>query len=183
MTVTTDAETIVRRAYYAAEGNVMDVQGFIDLFADDGVFNTVGQQRFRGEHLGDPVVFMGKLAPDVHREPHRVNVVGSVVAIELSIRGTFTGPLETPAGVIRGNGAKLDIPCADFWYVEEGKIKQFDCYVSSSIMLEQIGVRPDYASAIKAQTVGQEATAKSSRWISRILRRTAMQGAATNRVP
>jgi hypothetical protein len=44
MTVTTDAETIVRRAYHAAEGNVMDVQGFIDLFADDGVFNAVGQQ-------------------------------------------------------------------------------------------------------------------------------------------
>jgi len=183
MTVTTDAETIVRRAYHAAEGNVMDVQGFIDLFADDGVFNAVGQQSFRGEHLGDPVVFMGKLAPDVHRELHRVNVMGSVVAIELSIRGTVTGPFETPAGVIRGNGAKLDIPCADFWYVEEGKIKQFDCYVSSSIMLEQIGIRPDYASAIKAQTVGQEATAKSRRWISRILRRTAMQGAATNHMP
>jgi len=44
MTVTTDAETIVRRAYHAAEGNVMDVQGFIDLFADDGVFNAVGQE-------------------------------------------------------------------------------------------------------------------------------------------
>jgi hypothetical protein len=75
MTVTTDAETIVRRVYHAAEGNVMDVQGFIDLFADDGVFNAVGQQSFRGEHLGDPVVLMGKLAPDVHRELHRVNVM------------------------------------------------------------------------------------------------------------
>jgi ketosteroid isomerase-like protein len=166
MTVTTDAETIVRRAYHAAEGNVMDVQGFIDLFADDGVFNAVGQQSFRGEHLGDPVVFMGKLAPDVHRELHRVNVMGNVVAIELSIRGTLTGPFETPAGVIRGNGAKLDIPCADFWYVEDGKIKQFDCYVSSSIMHEQIGIQPDYASAVKAQTAAQEATAQSRRWIS-----------------
>jgi hypothetical protein len=94
MTVTTDAETIVRRAYYAAEGNVMDVQGFIDLFADDGVFNAVGQQSFRGEHLGDPVVFMGKLA---------------------------------------------------------------------------IGIHPDYASAVKAQTLAQKATAQSRRWISRIL--------------
>jgi hypothetical protein len=53
MTMTTDAETIVRRAYHAAEGNVMDVQGFIDLFADDGVFNAVGQKSFRGKHLGD----------------------------------------------------------------------------------------------------------------------------------
>ena len=141
--MTTDAETIVRRAYHAAEGNVMDVQGFIKMFADDGVFNAVGQASFRGEHLGDPVIYMSKLAPDVHRELHRVNAMGNVVAIELSIRGTFTGQFDSPAGVIRGNGAKLDIPCADFWYVEEGKIKQFDCYVSSNIMLEQIGIRPD----------------------------------------
>lgn len=146
--MTSDAENLVRRAYYAAEGNVMDVEGFIELFADDGVFNAVGQASFRGEHLGDPLVFMAKLAPDVHRELHRVNAMGNVVAIELSIRGTFTGQFESPAGVIRGNGAKLDIPCADFWYVEEGKIKKFDCYVSSNIMLEQIGIRPDFASAV-----------------------------------
>ena len=153
MTVTTNAETIVRRAYRAAEGNVMDVQGFIDLFADDGVFNAVGQESFRGEHLGDPVVSMGKLAPNVHRELHQVHVIGNVVAIELSIRGTFTGQFEPPAGVIQGNGAKLDIPCTDFWYVENGKIKRFDCYVSSSIMLKQIGIQPDFASAVEAQTV------------------------------
>ena len=150
MTMITNAENLVRRAYHAAGGNVMDVQGFIDLFADDGVFNAVGQASFRGEHLGDPMVSMAKLAPDVHRELHRVHVMGNVVAIELSIRGTFTGQFESPAGVIRGNGAKLDIPCADFWYVEEGKIKQFDCYVSSSIMLEQIGIHPDFASAVGA---------------------------------
>jgi hypothetical protein len=158
MTVTTDAETIVRRAYHAAEGNVMDVRGFIDLFADDGVFNAMGQASFRGEHLGDPMLFMGKVAPDVHRELHRVNAMGNVVAIELSIRGTFTGQYESPAGVIRGNGAKLDIPCADFWYVEGG-----------SIMLAQIGIEPDFASAVRTQTAAQEATAQSRRWISRIL--------------
>jgi len=36
MTMTTDAETVVRRAYHLAEGNVMDVQGFIDLFVYGG---------------------------------------------------------------------------------------------------------------------------------------------------
>ena len=36
----TDAETLVRRAYQLAEGNVMDVQGFVDLFADDGEINA-----------------------------------------------------------------------------------------------------------------------------------------------
>ena len=149
--MTTDAEALVRRAYHLAEGNVMDVQGFIDLFADDGVLNAVGQESYRGEHLGDSIVLAAKLAPDVHRELHRVHVMGNVVAVELSIRGTFTGLFETPAGVIQPTGAKLDFPGADFWYVEDGKIKEFHCYVGLTIMLAQLGVNPDFASAVEAQ--------------------------------
>jgi hypothetical protein len=99
-------------------------RGSIDLFAEDGVLNGIGgvsgQKSYRGEQLGDVVVWMGKLFPDVHRELHRVNVLGDVVAIEVSIRGTFLGPFETPAGVIQPTGAKLDIPTADFWYVRDG---------------------------------------------------------------
>jgi hypothetical protein len=38
--MTTRAGTIARRADDAAEGNVTDVQGYIDLFADDGMFHT-----------------------------------------------------------------------------------------------------------------------------------------------
>ena len=57
MTVTTDTEALVRRAYHLAEGDVLDVQGFIDLFAEDGVMNLghagveprgVGQESYRG---------------------------------------------------------------------------------------------------------------------------------------
>jgi hypothetical protein len=40
MTVTTDTEALVRRAYHLAEGDVLDVQGFIDLVAEDGVCST-----------------------------------------------------------------------------------------------------------------------------------------------
>lgn len=46
-----------------------------------------------------------------------------------------------------------DVPGADFWVVEDGKIKQFNCHVSVNILLEQMGVQADFASAIKAQTV------------------------------
>ena len=42
ITVTTDTEALVRRAYHLAEGDVLDIQGFIDLFAEDGVFNGIG---------------------------------------------------------------------------------------------------------------------------------------------
>jgi hypothetical protein len=110
--MTTGAEALVRRAYHLAEGNVMDVRGFMDLFAADGMVNAGGES-YRGEDLGDLVVSLGKLAPDVHRELHRVHATGNLVAVELSIRGTFTGPFETPAGVIQLTGAKLDTPGAD----------------------------------------------------------------------
>jgi SnoaL-like protein len=148
--MTIDAEALVRRAYHLAEGNVMDVRGFVDLFADDGMINAGGQS-YRGEHLADLVVAQGKLAADVHRELHRVHAMGNLVAVELSIRGTFSGPFETPAGVLQLTGAKLDIPGADVWYVESGKIKEFSCTVDRSSMLAQLGVHPDFASAVEGQ--------------------------------
>ena len=147
--MTTSVEEVVRKAYHYAEGDVLDVQAFVDLFTEDGVFrDMVNGQEYRGEHLGDVLTWMTQFAPDIHRELHKVTVLGDVVAIELSIQGTFLGPFETPAGVIQPTGAKLHIPCADFWYVREGKIQEFNCYVSVNSMLAQIGVLPDYASAV-----------------------------------
>ncbi|MGH3338192.1 MAG: hypothetical protein ACRDPL_05090, partial [Propionibacteriaceae bacterium] len=72
--------------------------------------NVGGQERFRGEQLGELVVRLAKLFPDVHRELHRVSVLGDTVAIELSIQGTFLSPLETPAGIVQPTGAKVDVP-------------------------------------------------------------------------
>ncbi|NEW70736.1 ester cyclase [Streptomyces rapamycinicus] len=140
---------MVEAAYHAAEGSVLDVQGFKDLFAEDGVFNNVvAGESFRGEHLGDQVVTMGRLVPDIHRELHRFHVMGDIVAVELTIEGTFAGPFETPVGVIQPTGAKLSVPTADFWYVEDGKIKEFNCYFGISALLTQLGVQPDFASAV-----------------------------------
>lgn len=151
--MTTDAETVVRAAYRAAEGSTLDIQGFMDLFAEDGVFNNiVAGETYRGEHLGDLVVLMGKLAPDVHRELHRFHVLGNIVAVELMIQGTATGPFETPAGAIAPTGARLNIPTADFWYIEDGKVKEFNCYVGLSVMLAQLGVQPDFSAAVTLST-------------------------------
>ena len=143
-------EAIVRNAYRTAEGNVLDIPGWIACFTEDGVFNNVsGEASYRGEHLKDVVIAFAKMFPDIHRELHQVNVMGDVVAIELTIQGTFRGPMETPAGVIQPTGAKVKIPCADFFYMRNGKIEKFDCYPALNIMLAQMGVPPDLASAIK----------------------------------
>ncbi|HEV3170482.1 MAG TPA: nuclear transport factor 2 family protein [Actinocrinis sp.] len=149
--MTTKVEEVVRKAYHYAEGDVLDVQAFVDLFTEDGVFrDMVNGQEYRGEHLGDVLTWMTKFAPDIHRELHRVTVLGDVVAIELSIQGTFTQPFESPAGLVQPTGAKLDIPTGDFWYVRDGKISEFNCYVGVSVMLAQLGINPDFASAVAA---------------------------------
>ena len=73
-----------------------------------------------------------------------------VVAIELSIQGTFLGPFKTPGGVIQPTGAKLNIPTADFRYVRHGKIQTLNCHIGTTTMFAQLGVLPDFASAVAA---------------------------------
>ena len=100
--ITYDNEAIVRQAYHTAEGSVMDVPEFVALFADDGVINLghagvepLGLASYQGDNLGGLVVSVATYFPDIHRELHRVNVLGDMVAVELSIQGTFVGPPQT----------------------------------------------------------------------------------------
>ena len=145
---------VVLRAYHDGEGDSLDPQGFRDLFAADGVLNGIGgvegQTSLRGTQLSGLITFLAQFLPDIHRELKQITVSGDVVSIELSIQGTFLGPFETPAGVIQPTGAKLDIPTADFWYVRDGKIQEFNCHIGVAAMLAQVGVLPDYASAVAA---------------------------------
>jgi ketosteroid isomerase-like protein len=147
--MTYDNEAIVRHAYHTAEGSILDVAGFVGSFANDGVIHLghsgvelsgPGGETYRGGQLGELVTSVAKYFPDVHRELHRVNVLGDMVAVELTIQGTFLGPLQTPAGIIEPTGAKVNGPCADFWYLRDGKIEMFNCYIMLSTMLAQMGV-------------------------------------------
>ena len=156
--MTYDNEAIVRHAYHTTEGSVLDIAGFVGSFAEDGVINlghsgidnVFGRESYRGEQMRELPLSVARQFPDVHRDLHRVNVFGDTVAVELSIQGTFLGPLETPAGIIHPTGARIDFPCADFWYLRDGKIEMFNCYVMVSDMLAQMGVTPDFASAVAA---------------------------------
>jgi hypothetical protein len=54
--------------------------------------------------------------------------------------------------VIQPTGAKVNIPCADFFYMRNGKIERFGCYPALNIMLNQLGVLPDFDSAVRRWT-------------------------------
>ena len=58
--------------------------------------------------------------------------------------------------MIQPTGAKLDIPTADFWYVRDGKIQEFNCHIGTSTMLAQPGIRPAYASAVAASATADD---------------------------
>ena len=149
---------IVLQAYHDGEGDSLDPQGFRDLFAADGVLNGIGgvdgQDSLRGTQLSGLIVFLSQFLPDIHRELKQITVSGDVVGIELSIQGTFLGPFDTPAGVIQPTGAKIDFPTADFWYLRNGKIEVFDCHIAFSTLFAQLGILPDYASAVAASAPG-----------------------------
>jgi SnoaL-like protein len=140
---------VVLHDYHVAEGDHIDVPAFVDSFTEDGVLNDmVSGHTHRGESLGAVLPYMKSLFSDVHRELKRITVNGDVVGIELSIQGTFDGRLESPAGVIKGNGNKVDVPTADFWYLRDGKVEKFNCFAGFSKMYSDMGVSLDWASAV-----------------------------------
>jgi hypothetical protein len=49
--------------------------------------------------------------------------------------------------VFQPNGASLDVPCGDFWYIENNKIKRFNCHVSMNVMFTQMGILPPLGSS------------------------------------
>ena len=149
---------VVLRAYHDGEGTSLDPQGFRDLFAADGVLNGIGNEQgqtsLRGTQLSDLITFLAQFLPDIHRQLKQITVSGDVVSIELSIQGTFLGPFQTPAGEVKPTGAKIDFPTADFWYLRNGKVEVFDCHIAFTTLFAQLGILPDYASAVAAPAPG-----------------------------
>jgi len=141
---------IVLRDYYVAEGSHIDVPTFVNSFTKDGVFNDmVAGQAYRGKALGTVLPYMKGLFSNVHRDLKRITVNGDTISIELSIQGTFDGQLQAPTGgVVKGKGQKVDAPTADFWYLKNGKVEKFDCFVGYSKMYSDMGVNFDWASAV-----------------------------------
>jgi hypothetical protein len=145
---------VVLQAYHDGEGDSLDPEGFRNLFAAGGVLNGIadvaGQTSLRGTQLSGLIVFLSQFLPGIHRQLTQITVSGNVVSIELSIQGTFLGPFQTPAGVIQPTGAKIGFPTADFWYLRDGKVEVLDCHIAFTTLYAQLGILPDYASAVAA---------------------------------
>ena len=80
--------------------------------------------------------------------PDAVGTVTSAVAsgnkacLEVTWKGTHTGPLETPEGTIPASGKSQETAAAYVFTFEGDKIKEGRHYFDSLTLLKQIGVQP-----------------------------------------
>ena len=64
---------------------------------------------------------------------------GNKAALELTWKGTQTGPLESAEGTIPASGKRQETPAACFFTFEGDKIKESRQYFDSMTLLKQIG--------------------------------------------
>ncbi len=66
---------------------------------------------------------------------------GDNAAIEVTWKGTHTGPLTTAEGTIPASGKAMETPGAVFYTFEGSKIKSMRQYFDSLTLMKQIGVQ------------------------------------------
>ena len=64
---------------------------------------------------------------------------GNVVIVEHRIRGTHDGELAVGSKTVAPTGKAIDVPSADIFRLENGKIVAFNCYSLPSVMQQQLG--------------------------------------------
>ena len=67
---------------------------------------------------------------------------GDTAALEVTWKGTHTGPLTTAEGTIPASGKRQETPAAIFYTFEGDKIKESRHYFDSLTLLKQIGAQP-----------------------------------------
>ena len=67
---------------------------------------------------------------------------GDTATLEVSWKGTHTGPLTTAEGTIPASGKRQETPAAIFYTFEGDTIKESRHYFDSLTLLKQIGAQP-----------------------------------------
>jgi steroid delta-isomerase-like uncharacterized protein len=145
---TSKNEQLIRKLYQVAEEQ--NIQGFVDLFTEDGVFfDASAGKKYTGAEIGRTVEVYAAAFPDMHRELYSFYFEGDTVIVELSLNGTHKGPLALPMGTIPATGKKMSTPCCDVFQIENGKVKNFNCYPSGTVLLGELGVLEDLKAVLQ----------------------------------
>jgi steroid delta-isomerase-like uncharacterized protein len=108
----------------------------------DAIYDEVANRRAaRG---GSDVVTMWKgwaeAMPDSNATIESVHVSGDTVILELTWRGTHTGPLRTPGGDLPATGNTMEVRSCFIADVADGKTRVMRHYFDMATMLAQLGI-------------------------------------------
>jgi steroid delta-isomerase-like uncharacterized protein len=80
--------------------------------------------------------------PDVTGTVRSAFASGNTATLEVTWKGTHSGPLTTADGTIPASGKRQETPAAIFFTFEGNKIKESRHYFDSLTLLKQIGAQP-----------------------------------------
>lgn len=80
--------------------------------------------------------------PDSAPTFHGAHVAGNTVVLEITWKGTHTGPLDTPKGAVAATGKRIELRACNVMEIEPetGKAKLQRQYFDLGTMLQQLGL-------------------------------------------
>ena len=140
MSENTDA---LKRAYDAFNNG--DWEQTRALLASDAHYHELGTERAI-EGGPDQIIELFKgwktAFPDAVGTVTSSVASGDTAVLEVTWKGTHTGPLTTAAGTIPASGKSQETPAALFYVFEGAKIKASRHYFDAMTLLKQIGAEP-----------------------------------------
>jgi steroid delta-isomerase-like uncharacterized protein len=115
-----------------------------EALAADVVYDEAGTQR-RVKGLEDVVsAWKGwaKALPDSKASFDKETVSGNTAVIEVTWRGTHSGPLQLPGKEIAATGKKIELRACQVIEVSGAKVQAIRHYFDMVTMLRQLGIMP-----------------------------------------
>jgi steroid delta-isomerase-like uncharacterized protein len=112
-----------------------------EVFAPEIVYDEVGtHRRLKG---ADDVLTAWKgwatAIPDSRATFNSEFVSGNTAVLEITWRGTHSGPLQTPDGEIPATGKKIELRAVQVVDVDNDRVRSVRQYFDMGTLLEQIG--------------------------------------------
>ncbi len=98
-------------------------------------------QTFRGKEGFREFMLSFKTAfPDVTVNTYHQVACGDEVVNEFVVRGTHTGPLQTPGGTVPPTGKALEYLACETWSMRDGQVTRIRNYQDAATIMRQLGV-------------------------------------------
>lgn len=124
--------------------NASDWEGCKAALASDSVYDEVGTSRRIQEATAIIPCWQAwkQAMPDVKGAVTQAFASGNTVVLEVTWKGTHTGPLQGPGGTVPATGKQQTTRASWVLNFDGGKIKQSRHYFDMLSFLQQLGVLP-----------------------------------------